>query len=412
MAELCLMASHGYLPGPGLVFTQEQTMNRFIKDCQPFLPSTRSGQDVMRSGSLTLSPKGPWEPLGDLLKSNQSVKLDSALQSPVIVEAQDVQPSPLLFGSGIAEQCSNHQEIIELMSGSTDAESQRRDIPPLIDLVAFQAKATEANQYPFSSSLIFPHIETPFVDFVGDLLQNSKITIHPDGRVLLTECGTEIKDINSVIAEFYLSNNLSKERKVSMPIPYFEFKRSKKRTEAQALTATRVAPTESPETAKLKSSQKKKNRKTAMERERDMYRRNYFHTCESLLCLLVEKRGQDKTTFLSLKKAGPELPELLNKFSASIAGTGLAVLLSVICKVACGKTLFCTSKLFSTGLGFGLVWLSWAVNRLRDTVIYIGKNAGKLGSNEDEMMQRVDNSVKDIYFRAVTLVAVAMLRLA
>lgn len=169
----------------------------------------------------------------------------------------------------------------------------------------------------------------------------------------------------------------------------------------------------SPETTKLKSSQKKKNnRKAAMERERDMYRRNYFHACESLLSLLMEKRQQDKAAILSLKKAGPELPELLNKFSASVAGTGLAVLLSVICKVACGRAPFCTSKLFSTGLGFGLVWLSWAVNRLRDTVIYIGKNASKLDSNEDEMMRRVDNSVKDIYFRAATLMAVAVLRLA
>lgn len=137
----------------------------------------------------------------------------------------DGQISPLLFGSVIAEQCTNHQRIMELISGSSDTESQRRDMLPLTDLVAFQAKTSEANQHHFSPSLIFPQTETPVVDFVGELVQNSKITIHPDGRVLLTESGTEIKDLNSIIAEFYLSNNLSRERKISMPIPYFEFKR-------------------------------------------------------------------------------------------------------------------------------------------------------------------------------------------
>lgn len=127
---------------------------------------------------------------------------------------------------------------------------------------------------------------------------------------------------------------------------------------------------------------------------------------------MINKRQNKKTAILSLKKSGPELPELLNQFSAGIAGTGLAVLFSVICKVACTKVPFCAYKVLNTGLAFGLVWLSWAVNRLRDTIVYISKNASKTGLKDEEMMKRVDKSVKDIYFRAATLMAVAVLRLA
>lgn len=167
----------------------------------------------------------------------------------------------------------------------------------------------------------------------------------------------------------------------------------------------------SPGKIKVKPSPKKKNSRKAG-RERDMYKKNYFHACESLLSLMVNKRCHRKTAILSLKKSGPELPELLTQFSAGIAGTGLAVLFSVVSKLACGRVPFCASRLSSTGVGFGLVWLSWAVNKLRDTVVYISKNAGKLGLKEEEMVKRVDKSVNEIYFRAAALMAVAVLKFA
>lgn len=165
----------------------------------------------------------------------------------------------------------------------------------------------------------------------------------------------------------------------------------------------------SPEKVKAKPSQKK-NKKVA--RERDLFKKNYLHACESLLSLMVDKRQHRKTAILSLKKSGPELPELLMQFSAGIAGTGLAVLLSVICKLSCGRVPFCASKLFNTGFGFGLVWLSWAVNKLRDTIVNTSKNAGKIGLKDEEMIQKVDKSLGEVYFRAAALLAVAVLRLA
>jgi hypothetical protein len=148
----------------------------------------------------------------------------------------------------------------------------------------------------------------------------------------------------------------------------------------------------SPGKIKVKPSPKKKNSRKAG-RERDMYKKNYFHACESLLSLMVNKRRHRKGAILSLKKSGPELPELLTQ-------------------LACGRVLFCASRLSSTGVGFGLVWLSWAVNKLRDTVVYINKNAGKQGLKEEEMVKRVDKSVNEVYFRAAALMAVAVLKFA
>lgn len=166
----------------------------------------------------------------------------------------------------------------------------------------------------------------------------------------------------------------------------------------------------SPEKLKVKPSQKKKNSRK-VGRERDLYKKNYFHACECLLSLMAHERYHGKTAILSLKKSGPELPELLTQFSVGIAGTGLAVLFNVICKVSCGRVPFCASKLFSTGIGFGLVWLSWAVNQLRYTIVYISKNANKLSLKEEEMVRQVDKSMHEIYFRAAALMAVAVLKL-
>lgn len=165
----------------------------------------------------------------------------------------------------------------------------------------------------------------------------------------------------------------------------------------------------SPEKVKLKPSPKRSKK---IGRERDLYKRNNLHACESLLSLMVDKKQRRKTAIPSLKKSGPELPELLTQISAGIAGTGLAVMLSLICKLACGRVLFCASNVFDTGLGFGLVWLSWAVNKLRATVVSISKNGGKLGLKEERMVQKLDKSIRDIYFSAAALLAVVVLRLA
>ncbi|EXB39325.1 hypothetical protein L484_025020 [Morus notabilis] len=329
----------------------------------------------------------------------------------------------MLFSSVIAEHCTRHEKILQfLMSGATEPEGGTVDLALLSELMVLQSLRIDSQQQP--SPLIYPstYAQKPLLDFVGDLMGSSRITIHPDGRVSFNGTGTEVKDLLSVVAEFYLSKSSATWEKQSMLVPHYSSSFTLTRLDSSEirvlvdgntlkLQATTVAPLKSAEKVKVKSPKKKSGRKVC--RERDLYKKNYFHACENLISIMVDKRRKHcKTAILSLKKSGPELPELLTRFSAGIAGTGLAVLFSVVCKLACSRVPFCTTRLFNTGLGFGLFWLSWAVNKLRDTIVYVNKNQGKLGLKEEEMMNKVDKSVKDIYFRAATLMAIAVLRFA
>lgn len=415
------MASHGY--PSGLVLHQEQS--RVLKDSRHLLPSSGARHEIISSRSLTLRPhqyEEPWKHISGLSESNQFVQFDSTVKKPVLIDVQDNNPDSILFSFGIAEQCTKQEKILNfLRSGPSEAETSELDMSLLSDLMGLQALTTDAYQQPFAPSLFYPsgrlYAQKPLLDFVGDLARSSKVTVHPDGQVLFMGTGVEVKDLLSVVAEFYLSRNSPNWRKLSMLVPHYSRLDSNEAAVANVhgsslkLQATTVAPLKSPEKIKVKPSPKKKNSRKAG-RERAMYKKNYFHACESLLSLMVNKKCHRKTAILSLKKSGPELPELLTQFSAGIAGTGLAVLFSVVSKSACGRVPFCASRLFSTGVGFGLVWLSWAVNKLRDTVIYISKNAGKLDLKEEEMVRRVDKSMNEIYFRAAALMAVAVLKFA
>ncbi|XWS46780.1 hypothetical protein CRYUN_Cryun14cG0097400 [Craigia yunnanensis] len=419
--KLCLMASHGYPPGAGLVSHQEQGVSRMIKQCQSYFPSQLVKQDIVQTGSFDLNCNRFQEqpkPVTALCEPKLIVDVDPTAQRPMIIDKPDAYIDTALFSFGIAEKCMRHEKILKfLISGSNEVEKEELDLSLLSDLI--QPLMFGVHQQPYASSLIYPSnkidAQKPLPDFVGEMVRDSKITVHPDGRVVVTSSGTEMKDILSIVAEFYLSSNSTKWRKQLALVPHLNRTQSNEvhastNLASLQLEVASIAPPRSPEKIKLKPSPKKTSKKLA--RERDLYKKNYFHACESLLSLMVNKRRHGRTAIVSLKKSGPELPELLTQFSAGIAGTGLAVLFSVICKVACGRVPFCTSKLFSTGLGFGLVWLSWAVIRLRDTVVHISKNTSKLGLKEEEMIKRVEKSVNEIYFRAAMLMAVAVLRFA
>ncbi|KAK8718046.1 hypothetical protein V6N13_045295 [Hibiscus sabdariffa] len=414
--KLCLMASHGYPPGPGLVLHQEQGIR--IKECGSFIPSQVVKQDMVQIGSFDMRSNQFEEqpkPVTALQEPKLIIDVDLMAQKPVIISKPDTYLDTELLGFGIAEKCRRHEKILKfLMSGSNELEKGELDLSLLSDLMGLQPVMFGMDQQPYDSYLIHPSSkidsQMPLPDFLGEMVHNSKVAINPDGQVVLTANGIEMKDVLSVVAEFYLSSNSTKWSKQSSLVPYFDRKRIMKARAGTNLSSPQfeVAPLKSPEKIKLKPSPKKGSKKLGS--ERDLYKKNYFHACECLLSLMVDKRRHGRTAVLSLKKSGPELPQLLTQFSASIAGTGLAVLFSVIFKVACGRVPFGTSKLFSTGLAFGLVWLSWAVNRLRDTVLHISKNTSKSDMKEEEMIERVERSVNQIYFRAATLMAVAVLR--
>ncbi|RQP00086.2 hypothetical protein POPTR_014G138200v4 [Populus trichocarpa] len=417
MVKLCLMASHGYPSAPAIVFHQDQ--KRVFKDCQPYLPSQGTRQEITRLNSLVLKlhqHEEPWRPMNRFCESNRFTEIDSTVRTPTLIDVQDARPDSVLFSFGIVEKCTRQEKILQfLMSESNKLERDGLDLSLLSELMGLQTVMFDAQQLSHSP-LIYPsgQLDAPksLVDFVADMVCSSKLTVLPDGRVLLTGSGTEMKDVLSTVAEFYLSKNSTMWKKQSMLIPKltrFDTSKVDANITGSSFKARDASSATLKSPVKIKPSRKKKNNRKGG-RERDLYKRNYFHACESLLSLMMDKR-RGKTAVLLLKKSGPELPELLNQFSVGIAGAGLALLFSIICRVACGRVSFCASKLFSTSVGLGLVWLSWAVSKLKDTVVYISKHASKLGLKDEEIMGIVNESFRDIYFRAVTVMAVAVLRL-
>lgn len=156
----------------------------------------------------------------------------------------------------------------------------------------------------------------------------------------------------------------------------------------------------------------KKKHKVKNSKERELYQRNYIHASEAILSILLDK-DKSSSTILLLKKAGPEITELLTQCSIGIAGTGLAILLSVMCKMATGmRTPFASARLLSTSVGFGLFWLSWAVNGLRDTIASIFRSRSNMNIEDDEVAVKIEKSVNEIIFRALTLLAITALKFA
>lgn len=163
------------------------------------------------------------------------------------------------------------------------------------------------------------------------------------------------------------------------------------------------------EKVRRKAPEKKKSpTRTIKERGK-----SYVHMCEILLSILVNKeQRQSKNIIHSLKKSSPQLPEMLTQCSATIAGAGIAVILSVLCRVACNRVPFCASKILSTGLGLGIISLSRAVHKLGDTVVTVSKISGKMREKEEEMMNCLERNMKDIYYRGAALMVVAVLMVA
>ncbi|KAL7112825.1 hypothetical protein ACP275_04G025400 [Erythranthe tilingii] len=400
MVELCLMASHGYPPGLG-GFHPELVSNRVSEDFQPFVPYHGSNQHQVNPVSFNLNLQQ-----NQLFNSNNFVGIDSISKRPPLIDFQETHPDSIHFSYGIVDRCTRHEQILKLLaSKSVEEIGGLVDLSMLYDIMGPQF---DDQALPY---LIYPHKELyfnePLLDLVGEAYYSG------DGQVPYNYTGTETNDMLSVISDFYSSKNTNKSSKQTMLVPYFERRRrARANTDASKLANAKLTSLNSHDKVKEKTPHKKKT-STRIGKDRDTYGNSYLHACESLLSIIVDRNQQEgKKTIMSLKKSGPQLPQLLTQFSASIAGTGIAVILSILCRVVCSRVPFCGSKLLTTGLGLGLVWLSWAVNRLRDTLISITKTSRKLGEKEDEMMVHLDGNLKDIYFRAAALMAVVVLKVA
>lgn len=224
MVKLCLMASHGYPSAPAIVFHQDQ--KRVFKDCQPYLPSQGTRQEITRLNSLVLKlhqHEEPWRPMNRFCESNRFTEIDSTVRTPTLVDVQDARPDSVLFSFGIVEKCARQEKILQfLMSESNKLERDGLDLSLLSELMGLQTVMFDAQQLSHSP-LIYPsgQLDAPksLVDFVADMARSSKLTVLPDGRVLLTGSGTEMKDVLSTVAEFYLSKNSTMWKKQSMLIP-------------------------------------------------------------------------------------------------------------------------------------------------------------------------------------------------
>ncbi|XP_027349977.1 uncharacterized protein LOC113861385 isoform X6 [Abrus precatorius] len=377
--SLCLMASHGY--PPGLVLQQELSLaGSNMKGCSTLLPSTATKPDLIRYQVPCLKPSPHGESRkfpSECFDYNKFVNVDFSAQNAVLTDEQANCSNAVLFGFGIVEKCTKHDKILKfLMSETAEAGRDGANLSLLSNLMKLQSSGIGESQQSLSS-LIYPHsnfnIRKPLLYLVQDSALSSKITVHPDGQITFMGSGIELKDLLTVVAESYLSQRSHRGEKRSMLVPHFsrvDIGEAKSRSHFSTLKdqSMLTAPLRSPEKVKLKPPPRK-NKKVG--RERDLFKKNSSHACETLLSLMVNKKQCPKTAIISLKKSGPKLPELLTQFSACIA-----------------------------------------VNKLRATVVSISKNAGKLGLKEEKMMQKLDKSLRDIYYSAAALLAVVVLRFA
>ncbi|CAL9134614.1 unnamed protein product [Musa acuminata var. zebrina] len=435
MVELSLVASAAF--PRAIIHPEHLGPYKAPKEFQILLPVHGRKQDALRFGSVQFNAQhlqGVGRPMHLLPENNQSASLSPMIEKPVLIDMQDSCPNSVLFSFRIAEQCLRNEKILKLlMSGSKLAEGEGIDASLLSEVMGFQEVTIDMLPSPHvlvddKSSLYEAEMDDcqhslhlqkqnfvpePQLDFVGNLSDTSYFTVYPDGRLLFADSASQTEDLLSIVADFNLPKKTIIGSKQSLLVPYFT-RRGRGRSQAhkQASSPT-VATLKRSDNAKLKTLPKKKKNKK-LGREQGLYPRTYLHACESLLSALIDK--ESSVTIPSLKKSSPEISKFLAQFSAGVAGTGLAVFFSVLCKLVCGRVPLSATRLLNTGFGFGfgfgIFWLSWAINGLRDTIIYVSKNSSKLNLTEEEIASKVKRSTKEIFFRAAALVAVAILRFA
>ncbi|GJN36087.1 hypothetical protein PR202_gb24923 [Eleusine coracana subsp. coracana] len=347
-----------------------------------------------------------------------------------LVDLQDSHPDSVPLSLGIAEQCARQEKIVKFLKSGSDLKELDESL--LAEFTGQQPLAINLGSQPFipddklsiyefgldgldepqqylpETQLVIPD---PLVDFAQT--HGSSLTIDQDGRVLFNGSGDEMRDLIRFLLEFSMSRREATGCKSALLVPYFDRKRLARANSqvSSSKLASTVADTSKSADVKSKSSSKKKQRGKNI-KERNLYQKNYVHASEAFLSILLDK-DRNSSTIISLKKAGPEITELLTQCSIGIAGTGLAILLSVVCKMATGmRTPYASTRLLSTSVGFGFFWLSWAVNRLRDTIVSISRSPGNMNLEEDEVAEKLQKSTNEILFRALTLLAITALKFA
>lgn len=402
---------------------QHPHISKPLKDFVPHLPVR---PNRLRNMHFNRLDDDSWRSLLD--NHDELLKVESMVTRPVIIDLHGSYPDSILISRGISENFSRNEDILrnlalpfsetrgselDLAFPSPDVGIQSSDWQPQAfsnhDLgISYDDEEEEDETVPF---LIVPncdrHTAKHGLDCMGHLSHNLKTVIGSENQVLFKEMRSEVKDIQSIIDHYNLVRKTHLRRKQSV-VPYF-FRRTKLASINKS-TASSTTKVKSPEKVMNKPLSRRSSTKSP--HQRSPHASSYSHACEILLSLIMNKGQNEKTMLLSLKKSGPELPELLTRFSVLIAGTGLSVILTVVAKIACGTLPISSSKVLSTSMGFGLLWLSMGVNKLRDTIINISRSSGKLKFVDEPPMSKVDESINAIFFRAAILMVLMLLKLS
>nr|GFA56948.1 ATP-dependent RNA helicase [Tanacetum cinerariifolium] len=193
-----------------------------MQDSQRLIPNYELREDFIRSSPLNMEPPQTaesWKPKSGLFDNNQFVMIDQTLTKPALIDIQDCCPNSTLFSYKFP------------VSGLMQVEKDGLNRLSLSDLEGLKTVTTTDYRPYFpdmgytDSQLVYPNSERgsreQLIDFVGDLVRRSEITIHEDGQVSLAGTRTETKDILSILAEFYLSKSSTNTRK-QMVTPYFD----------------------------------------------------------------------------------------------------------------------------------------------------------------------------------------------
>lgn len=307
------------------------------------------------------------KPLSSLRKSNHFLEFDSTMMKPNVHE-------------------TGQEEVVEFLLSTTEDELKERGVD--------RSLLSHLDQEPVK----------PLLDL---MMLNPHLSITPDAQILFSSSRTELNDMVSIATKFHKLKKSARWRKLSRLVPQFS------RLDSEVLIET-LQPDEvnldvAPQKTKTTKPSRKKQNPKLRDGENDLYKRNHLHACESLISLMLGSEQHRQTTMLSLKKKSSscgDLSELLTRLSIAFAGTGIAVFFSVVCSAASGRVPFCANTVFDAGLSLSLVLLSWAVSRLREAVVGINRKVIK----GEETTNRVESRIKDVYFRAATVIIMVALR--
>lgn len=88
---------------------QEMTVNiSLMQDCQPYLPSQGTRQEITRLNSLVLKlhqHEEPWRPMNRFCESNRFTEIDSTVRTPTLIDVQGLQPCGLFFWMNNLKHC-------------------------------------------------------------------------------------------------------------------------------------------------------------------------------------------------------------------------------------------------------------------------------------------------------------------